>query len=566
LNIPEKKITFDFARLKKSPFQIKSEFSYNSNLSARALELGLKKTNYIAWTVIPGKEFYDHVIEAKIRLNAFDGYGAAGIIFRIMNETSYYMAIVSNKGYFRLDVVKDSAPSPLIAWTEVSDFDGININLKIISRTDNHIFIVNEKWLGETIDDSILYGGIGFASVSYGENKEENDDRYTCIAYLDFLSIDTRAKKIEGELEKWTDDSVINADGRLRLAETFAVMGEASKALEQINKAWKRRDEAISSVATAYSEVRTRRELLLAARMSFSLKNYNEAEAFIDSILEFGTASNEGKIAYTEKLKILNELNRFAEIKEFVLKHQPKITKDIDYYTITARCHHELKEYMNSAEAWDKAFELNEDNAVYAANAANAHEFADNKNEALPRYIAAGKIFLNQDNRAEIEVIMPKLIELGVKNWEARTLAGKCAYSIEDYEKSAAEFAAANKLRNAIRLNRPLPDPAACYLWALVLNLKGKNKEAIRLLEKAVELAPDYGLFRFKLAEIKLKSGVQVPNLAKELKLALDNTESDPEGDMAAYAGNLLLKYGDKKNAAYFLEIAQAKKAADAGN
>jgi tetratricopeptide (TPR) repeat protein len=98
------------------------------------------------------------------------------------------------------------------------------------------------------------------------------------------------------------------------------------------------------------------------------------------------------------------------------------------------------------------------------------------------------------------------------------------------------------------------------YLWALVLHLKGDNKEAIRLLEKAVKLAPDYGLFRFKLAEIMLKNGIENPkrkipvNIAEEFKLALEHIEEDLKGNMASYAGNLLLSIGDAKNAKYFFD------------
>jgi tetratricopeptide (TPR) repeat protein len=498
----EGKLIIDFSKIKKSPFDIKAESSYNSYLSNGSFTLGLKKANCIAWADMPDCEFQDHIIDAKIRLEDNGNYSAAGIIFRIMDEDSYYLALVSSKGFFRIDVVKDNAPKTLIAWTEISDFDGINFTIKIITCGTYLIFLVNGKWLGEVSDDSVSHGKLGFALASYESvDEQQESDEYICKAQLEYISIDTQIREIEECYKKWTNESNINAEERLRLAETFAVMDEPVKSLDQINKAWKRRDEVIRTVAA--SIVRTKKELLLAARMSFRIRHYNEAEEFIDEILDQWANSAEGKLAYTEKFKLLNELNKFAELKEFVNKNHPKINKDIDYYTLYAKCLWELKDYASSAEAWDRAFEINPENGIYAANAANAHEMSGDEKNALSRYISAGKIFLNQDNMPELAAVMPKLFLLGLEDWEARALAGKWSFSIRDYERSAKEFEAANKLRCALK-PRPKADPALFYLWGLVYYIKGKIKTAIRLVKRAVKLAPDYELFRTKLEELML--------------------------------------------------------------
>ena len=154
--------------------------------------------------------------------------------------------------------------------------------------------------------------------------------------------------------------------------------------------------------------------------------------------------------------------------------------------------------------------------------------------------------------------MIPKLAVLGESSWEARALIGKWAFSIEDYDRCAAEFTAADKLRRAIT-PQPDADPALFYLWGLVLNIKGKGKEATRMLEKAVKLAPDYGLFRFKLAELKLESGAKDTKLAAEFKTALEHIGDDPDGNMANRAGNLLQKAGYAKQAEYFFDKAKQK-------
>ena len=571
----EEKLVVDFRKSKKTPFDIKSESSYNSYLSNGSLALELKKSNCIAWVEIPHPQFSDFVMDAKIRMESSGSYTSAGIIFRLVDEDSYYLALVSNKGYFRIDAVKDNSPKALIAWTELADFDGSNFHININAYGNYLFFLVNGKWVGEINDDSINTGKVGFAFASYGEMETEkqegdaveieNENQFNrtesvCKAWLDHFTVDARSKTLEEKYAKWTDDSNINAEGRLRLAETFAVMGKSSKGLEQIRKAWKRRDDAIRSASVSFEEVRTKKELLLAARMSYDLGQYGEAEEYINLLLDQYPNSEEGKAAQAEKIKVLNELDKFAELKEFILEHSGALGKDINFYTTLARCHFELKEYKDSAEAWKKAFKMNSESGIYAVNAANALELAGKKKDALKFYFEAGKLFLNEDNQAELAAMMPKLSALGGKDWEARCLCGKWAYSVEDYPLCITEFSAAEKLRCALK-PRPKADPALFYLWGLVCNINGKNNEAIRHLEKAVKLAPDYGLFLFKLAEIKLLNGAKDETLAGDLKTAIDLFPEEESGKMAYHAGNLLLKAGYIKKAEYFFA-----RAGNAGN
>jgi tetratricopeptide (TPR) repeat protein len=557
LNSRQNKLIFDFSKTSKSPFDIKPESSYNAYLSKNAFTMELLKPNCIAWVEIPDYEFQDHSIEARIRLDSLGGYASTGFLFHAADSDSYYMTLISSKGYFRLDAVKNNSPKTLIAWTEIPYFDGTNINLNIITYGTYIILIINSKWAGSASDGSISGGRLAFALASYSANDEQETEKEECVckAYLDYLSVDLRIKTLEEDYKKWTEDSNINADSRLLLAETFAVMGDAAKALDQIYRAWKRRDEAVLGVYSNDTGVRTKKELLLAARMAFSLGQYREAEEYIDAILEQWINSTEGKEAVSEKIKILNELDKFAELKEFALKHSKSTGKDINYYCLLARSYHELKEYKNSADAWNSAFEMDPENGVYAVNAASALELAGRKEEAIARFIDAGNIFLKQDNVSELAVMMPKLSELGGKNWEARALAGKWAYSIENYDQCEKEFINAEKLRRAHK-PKVKPDPALYYLWGLILNLKNKNQEAVQLLEKAVKLAPDYGLFRFKLVEFKITDGQRDPKFAKELQLALELIGDDPEGEMSNHAGNLLVKAGDQENAKIFFDQA----------
>ncbi|MCL2066983.1 MAG: tetratricopeptide repeat protein [Treponema sp.] len=586
--VSEEKWTADFSKPEKTPFDIKTESAYFAYLSNKSLALCLKKTNCLAWVDVPDRDYQDHIVEAEFRLDSMGGYIAAGLMFRITGEDSYYLALVSNKGFFRLDAVKDNSPRTLIAWTEVagleptlknnsakqgdpadsSSFDGITIKLKIIAYGTYLTFLVNDRWIGEINDDTVPGGRPGFALASYeaaagnpaaslpaSKNHEKNT--FICRAWLDYFSVDFRIKSVEECYTKWKEGAEITAESRLRFAETLAVMGEALLALEQLNMTWLKREEAARSVGATYTETRARKELLLASRMASRLGQYDEAEEFIDACLEQGYENNDGKEALNEKMRIMGEKNKFAELKDFILKYSDYLDKNSEMYSLLGRSHWEAKEYELAAKAWDKAFELESENGVHAVNAASALEqLGKKKDGVLDRFLEAGKIFLRQGNQAELAALIPRLIIVGETNWEARVLAGKWAFSVEDYERSESELAVAERLRRKVR---PVPpaDPAASYLRGLIHSFGGRYKNAVRYLKEAINLAPEYGLFRFKLAEnlIYENGGVYDPKFADEMRLAL-NLMDDADGQTANYGGTLLFEYEDLKNARYFFSKA----------
>jgi len=551
----KEKWTADFSSIEKSPFIIKTESSYNSYLSDNSLALCLKKPNFIAWVDAPDLDYRDQIIEADFRLESFGSYAAAGLLFRLTGDT-YYLALVSSKGYFRIDAVRDSSPHPIIAWTEIAGFDGTKVNLKIIAYSTELIFLVNGRWLGEASNDLISSGQFGFALASYEAPPAEKENENICRAWLDYFSVNARTKTVEENYRKWKNSADINAESRLRLAETFAVMGKASLALDQLSKAWTRREEAARSVSATYTEIRTRKELLLAGRMALKLGQYREAEEFIDALLEQGYDNNEGKEALNEKVRILGELKKFAELREFFLKHSDILNKNSDMFALVAQSHWEQNDYASAAAAWDKAFKVDKENGVYAVNSANALELLDKKEEALVRFLEAGKLFLRQDNQAELSAMVDKMIIIGEMNWEARALAGKWAFSTEDYDRAESELAVAERLRRKLK-PMPAADPAVPYLRGLISSLKRDYKSAVSFLAESVKIAPDYGLFRFKLAEntIYLNYGSYNPQFADEMRIALDLME-DPGGQMANYAGTLLFSFDDFKNASHFFEKA----------
>jgi len=185
----------------KSCFDIKPEISCNAKLEKGSLLLGLKKENFIAWVETAKRVYVDQVIEARFRFGPQNGYSAAGIMFRVMENGTYYLALVSSKGFFRLDAINSKVPKTLIAWTEAFGAGGEGsaasgqISLGITAVGSRLFFAVNGKWVAETNDDSIPGGHLGFAAASYSAKSA----RSVRARSADARSADARPASAESE-------------------------------------------------------------------------------------------------------------------------------------------------------------------------------------------------------------------------------------------------------------------------------------------------------------------------------------------------------------------------------
>jgi tetratricopeptide (TPR) repeat protein len=192
-----------------------------------------------------------------------------------------------------------------------------------------------------------------------------------------------------------------------------------------------------------------------------------------------------------------------------------------------------------------------------ARNAANGYELLDRKEEALERYLQAGRAFLADDNYEDLGSLISKLLGLGAENWESHALAGKWAFGIENWAMAEDEFIRAETLRKAMT-PEPEQDPALVFLRGLLLVRGGNRTGALVLLEEAARLAPDYPLFRFRLAENRflLKNDPEDPKLVEDMKAALALSPED--GWVHNLAAQIALTRGDIDEAALHLERAAA--------
>jgi tetratricopeptide (TPR) repeat protein len=495
----------DFSKPERSCFNIKPEISYNAYLEKGSLFLGLKKKNCMAWLETADRVYVNQIINASFHFTSPGGYCAAGIMFRIADSGNYYLALVSSKGYFRLDVVNNKVPRPLTGWTEAPGLDEQGANLCIIARGDHFIFMLNGRWIAEARDDSIPGGHLGYALVSYdsgdsepaAETEEINTpvlkEDFVCQSWLDFISVDSSPGAVEAEYLKWNSSVEISAESRLRLAESFAALDRFDAAYDQILKAWKQRENAARSVTATFTDMRTRPELIFAARMAYMLGQYQIAEECINVSLTLGEHGADGLEALAEKAKILSSLNRYSELAAFLPGYIKRMEAEAGeglppLYALYGFACWNLKKYKTAAEAWDKAFKLNGTNGLYAANAANAWEALGKPKEALRRRLTAGKCFLEQKDYNELGALVPKLLAAGKNNREAHALVGKWAHNTGDLELAQAELALADTTTAKTQNKKPAvpkkgkgkPAPASVKTKPQASKTSGAKKPAAK--------------------------------------------------------------------------------------
>ncbi|MDR1908696.1 MAG: tetratricopeptide repeat protein [Spirochaetaceae bacterium] len=550
-----------FSRPERCPFSLSQGASYRAVLSeGPALHLTVLKPSCLAWVEIPDRRYGSLLMEARIRLDPRGGYAAAGLIFRMVDEGAYYLALVSAKGYFRLDVLRSGAPLTLIGWTEIPNpLKGGSlppgsspppqppgplplkpqsgpgpVDLKVIVSGNRMILVINSRWAGDIRDDTIPSGRVGFALASYEAGPAP------ASAFLEAFSLESRPPEVERALEYW--GGAAEARSRFFLAETFAGMGRVGAALDQIRRA----------LAEPGPEPGGR-ELLLAARLALRTGDYDEAERYA-AALEALEDEEPGRLALTERAKILYASGRYAELRDYGEQALKRSPEDPALMLLLGQAHWQLGDYGAAAAAYDASFALDGENGLAALNAAGAWEMLGRREEALDRGLKAGRAFLRAENYNDLGTVAAKLLSLRPGDWEVHALAGKWAFGIENWEEARRELGLSSRLRMALRPPPP-PDPAAVFLEALLLIREGRRAEALPLLEEAAALEPDYALFRFRLAETRYLLGGD-PRLEEDLEAAL---ALDPEnGWILNLAAQVSLDRGDLSGAASFLERAVA--------
>ncbi|MFQ3547573.1 MAG: tetratricopeptide repeat protein, partial [Termitinemataceae bacterium] len=523
----EERWTAHFSHPLKNRFLTEQGSTYSSDISKAGLVLKIYKDHTLAWISDPLYRYADQVLEGSLSILSAESYGAAGIQFRRIDDQSYYSFLISNKGFFRLDVLFNGTTMPLIGWTEIPDYNDKSQTVlwRIIALGDRITIILNNVWAGEITDETIPSGKLAFAAVCYDwqqasgllgdellhsrlsieglsvgnppsgtllEDKMSPDSQQgkhptpICFtAVLRSLTVESRPIEVEAAHLRWNRLIPVPSSSRMRLAETFVAMNQHLSALVQIKRIWK-----------TSGAVRNQDELLFAARCALQLSLFEEAEEYLDRCLEADVESDLSRMAMAEKAKLFYLQGRYADLLEHTKAALEFFPQDPVLHTLLAHAYLNLGRPDLAAASYTTALDLDPENGLIAQNAGSACEQLGQYAQAYIYYMKAGSCFLNQENYSDLSLLIPRILELGRDHPESHSLAGKLYYALEDYHRAEKELLLADSLQGEER-----HDPAIPYLLALLLIHKGKRKTAVPLLQRAVSEAPAEGLFHFRLAE-----------------------------------------------------------------
>jgi tetratricopeptide (TPR) repeat protein len=524
----------DFSNTEKTRFVLIDTPSHSGSIENKSLVLIIKRPNCLAWIENPQYRYGNIVIRSDLRIDTLGGYAAAGISFRMVDEVTNYTLLVSSKGYFRIDVIRNKNPLALLGWTEIpgSCPDGKNVHIEIIASGNHFIFLLNNEWSAELYDDTLPEGTVGFASASYtAPEKIDSENPQAAKAIMDSFHIESRELEVEAIYNQWKDGPK-DSRNRLRLAETYFAMGRAEDALNQLTYIWENKNHTQSN-----------EELLLAAKASLMISNLHDAEKYLNAI----SADPETEMYRTlglEKARFLYLSERYEDLQKQVktlLKNQPD---DIALLTLQGHAHWNLKDFSAAAKTYEQAAKLDTENGLPAKNAGNAYDILGDGKKAVLCYLKAGKCFLKNNNYDDLASLIPRLLYLDSKNWEVHALAGKLAFALSDWQKAETEFDEAEKLR-LIDDAHPAEDPAAVFLQGLILIQKGNRQEALAFFEKAISLDDEHSVFHFKLAETRfaLFNNPHDDKMKKYLAIALEQDPND--GWIANFAARIALEAGN---------------------
>ncbi len=488
-----------FGRLRKNRFVPEERDDYSAEIRKGKLELTLKKKNLFAWVNINGYIYRDFVLEASLSFDSENGYSATGFVFRYANEENFYYFLISNRGYFRFDVVFNGNPIRLIEWTENPMINPESNRVRIIAHSSHFSFYVDDEWIGEFEDETIYRGEIGFAAQNFNEQER-------AIFRLDEISVDSRPISVERYYYRWARYVPPEPDFRIRLARTFLEMSASS--VSYLEPAALQLKKALSLGH------RSKEDHLLYADVLMRLKLYDTALSETERALEMDSNYPEAKVM---KANLLYLMNNFLAARDYIREIISGFSGNAILWGLLGNAEYALGNWQKATEAYERAAELAPEEALFVLNLAKSLEMQGDRDKALGRYVDACKLFFEQENYADLSFAIERAKRLDPHNLDVETIRAKMLFSTG--EKEASEEIIDRLISAGTK------DSAIFYLKGLLLAEHGNRGEAIEFFRKTVEMEPDYSLYWFRLAENLWLSGKRAK---KEIERAIELAPDDP--------------------------------------
>lgn len=514
----------DFHNHEKSRFCAESTDRYETEFSHDGYLLSCKQKGVFAWSVNPVYRYANFVIEAVISFPddsgkarqentgilpvspfekpvegvEFAGAFSAGFLFRYLNDTTFYALLVSEKGFVRIDAVINGTPVPVLGWTGIpktadgkeipraKELDGLPapykeksvFSVKLIAQHTSLTVILNDRWIAECEDETIQSPGkIAFAAQNWNTCN-------SCRTLLKTFSVDSRPVEVEAMYTRWNQYLKVPAEARINLAQTKYAVGQYSSALIELKKAWKTKQPDVD-------------DLLFASQICLVQNLYPEAEEFaVKAAAEAEKNNDTGLVARAnaELGGILYARGDFDGLNA-LLKKMPQETVESSPFLLNLAGHSffQAGNFKKAAEKYIQAAGKMPGQPLFSFHAGNALAAAGKTKKAVEYWLAAGTLFLRENDFLDLDSVFPELEKAAPDDSRVICLGVKYFYASENSERLAEYAQRAEKVKS--------DDSSLWYVLGLWNSEQGNQEKALGFYRKAVELEPDFALYRFRVAE-----------------------------------------------------------------
>jgi tetratricopeptide (TPR) repeat protein len=531
-----KVLAFPFPEKRKKQYRFQEEETekYAGVIRGGALALTLKKPNLFAWIKDAWYRYRDFSITAELEFDPGNGYSSTGVLLKQVNDDNFYYFLISNRGYFRFDVVFNGNPLSLVPWTFCGIPEETVFTLRIIVRANHFSFFLGDEWLAELESDTIESGGVCFAGQNYNEAE-------TARVYLHRIEIESRPLRLETEHYRWNNYIPVDPQRRIRFARSLYSQGQYAVPAIQLKKAARQKHLDAS-------------DYVVLADSLMNLDMLDEALESMEKALEISPDLRE---AFIGKAEILYLLNRLLDCRDFLEKNRERIGESSVLWNILGNAEYGLGNWDKAYEAYKNAVALDPDMPLFSVNIARTLERLDRREEAFTCYLTAARLLFREEAYDDLAGLIPKIEELDNTNLEGKALHGKMLFHEGAFERAEELFLELCETAYS--------DSAVFFLLGVLFARRGERRKADHYVRKAIELEPNFGLYWFRLAENRYLMGEKLvengpgENMPADnpLKKALEFSPDDPW--VANLAGLCYLDEGDPQKAVEFF-----KKAVDA--
>lgn len=325
-----------------------------------------------------------------------------------------------------------------------------------------------------------------------GDFRFMDSDRLEVL--IDHFIISSNYNKAKWGVDMALSHFPFNTMFLLRKAQILSANGELKEALEILNNLEKMDPhnlELVLTKASCFSQLRDAKNAIRFFNLALELADDMEKdEIYLDLAMEYNN---------------IRDFKSSVSILKQAIADNPR--NEVAVYEI-AFCYDQLGEYKKAIKSFKDYIDENPYSFTAWYNLANAYLKVDNFNKAIwaydysilinddfpPAYFNLGNAYLSNDKPRKALECFEKCLEMEGEDGLILSYMGEC------YEDLGELHLAMNCYNRSAILSPQLPE--AWLGMGIVNDLEGRTEEAIKLVTKAIDLAPENSSFLHVLAGI----------------------------------------------------------------